>query len=592
MNKLFFLFIFFIYFHSFIHANDELKHFILNKNLHKSHIWNSLLHVRDNKPKIKANNFLLTYNNFSLENELIATIESFQKGQNICKFPARYYWLKNELRDTKFKLPILTCEDDNFQEYLKKTNPSSLELVFVSENITSPSSMMGHVFFKINGYEDSELRQNAVSFFTVIDTVNIPLLITKSTFTGMKGYFILSPYKKQTFRYLNLEQRNIWEYPLKLTTDQMKIIYYHFWELKDVDMKYFFTGFNCATVVDDILSIATNKYKRDDYLWVTPKDVIKKANKYNLLQEMKIIPSIEWKLQMLNDYIDNPKKTKYLISLINLKKFEQLQEQKLSNYEKEYLLTYLQYVYINSNKVSYNEYVKIKDILNTQEDNFIIKKYKNPINTANDSQLSLTYNNDNALTISFLPTANTIYDDNRNYFSESSLKIAQFDLQIKDQIVSLNKFTFYDMQLLLPYTYPTKNYSKNLLISYEDSYQNNNFKKEKSLKIKGGFGITKQIHNDIFVYSLANLSLNINNHTKLLPSLKFGTTIYEIFNMKTVLNYEKYIDSKDNSFQYNELQVNQSIFINKKYRIDLYHNTLDSNRKELHNYGIRFNLFF
>lgn len=83
--------------------------------------------------------------------------------------------------------------------------------------------MMGHVFFKINGNYQNKERKNSVSFFTVIDTLNIPLLIYKSTISGMKGYFILSPYKNQISDYINKEERNIWEYKLKLTAEQKKI---------------------------------------------------------------------------------------------------------------------------------------------------------------------------------------------------------------------------------------------------------------------------------------------------------------------------------------------------------------------------------
>jgi hypothetical protein len=128
---------------------------------------------------------------------LVKTINSFfEDNQSICKYPARFYWLKNELKLNNIDFPVAECK--NFNDYLEKTNPTDLKLVFVSEQVKSPSSMMGHTFFKLEGVSESnQKRENAVSFFTVIDTANIPYLIVKSTITGMKGFFILSPYKNQ-----------------------------------------------------------------------------------------------------------------------------------------------------------------------------------------------------------------------------------------------------------------------------------------------------------------------------------------------------------------------------------------------------------
>jgi hypothetical protein len=74
--------------------------------------------------------------------------------------------------------------------------------------------MMGHTFFKLSGKNDNQKVENSVSFFTVINSLNIPMLILDSTIFGMKGYFILSPYKKQISTYINKEERNIWEYKL------------------------------------------------------------------------------------------------------------------------------------------------------------------------------------------------------------------------------------------------------------------------------------------------------------------------------------------------------------------------------------------
>ena len=47
---------------------------IEEKNLYNSHIWKSLLHINNDKPSINSKDFLLSFDNFSLKNELISNI--------------------------------------------------------------------------------------------------------------------------------------------------------------------------------------------------------------------------------------------------------------------------------------------------------------------------------------------------------------------------------------------------------------------------------------------------------------------------------------------------------------------------------------
>ena len=354
MNKIFIYFILILIFNSNIFAFDSIEDYVEKNKLYESSNWKSLLHYRNNKPSINEKEFLLSYNNFSLKNELIATIKIIQSDKNyICKFPARYEWLKKDLANLNINLPTYdSCEEFNI--YLEKTNADSLDLVFASENVKNPSSMMGHVFFKINGNYQNKERMNSVSFFTVINHFNVPLLIYESTVSGMKGYFILSPYKNQISTYINKEERNIWEYKLKLTPEQKKLIYYHFWELKDINMTYYFTGFNCATMIDDILSLTKNNYMNENSLWITPKDVIKNAEKNNLIEKTNMIPSIEWELNMLAENIDSMK----IDEILNI--FEKKDFNKLKNFEqnleKEFILAYLKYLFLNKTLITDEEY--------------------------------------------------------------------------------------------------------------------------------------------------------------------------------------------------------------------------------------------
>ncbi len=592
---LFSFFLFFFYTSSFASSSIDVA---LEKKLYNSHIWKAILHVRGGTPKINNKTFLLSYENFSLKNELIKTIENFTEGKDICKYPARYLWLKEELPNNNFK--EFNCP--KFQNYVEKTNPKDIELIFASENVTSPSSMMGHVFFKLKSKEeDNKIKQNSVSFFTVIDTFNIPLLITKSTITGMKGFFILNPYNQQISKYLYEEKRSIWEYKLKLTEFQKKLIYYHFWELKDIDMTYYFTGFNCATMIDDILSITDENYINENSLWVTPKDVIKNANKNNLIENTKMIPSIEWELNMLSENINSEKKNE-ILDLFNDKRFNALKEftysedLKSKDLEKEFILTYAKYIYLNKNTISDEEYLYILNVVKHSEDFTIdIKKYKNPLKTFDDTQISLAYlkNDDkNSLGLSFLGASNTIFDDNREYFSESSLKIGEINLLLDKDNIHLNSMNIYDMKSLIPWNNITKEFSKEFRVSYEKHYDEK-LDEINVLNISGGAGLSYKIHNDMLIYGLGKIGTGIN-FEKAYPytSVETGIIIYEILNMKTVLSHE-FIYNQDNSDNtYQNTQINQAIFINKKIRADLNFNERVNNMLHDEVLMFKFNYFF
>ena len=546
----------------------------LEKKLYDSHIWKALLHIREESPKINDKTFLLSHDDFTPRNELIKTIENFNNGENICKYPARYLWLKEELPNNNFK--EFNCP--KFENYIEKTNPEDIELVFASENVSSPSSMMGHVFFKIKSKLDNgKVKQNAVSFFTVIDTFNIPLLITKSTITGMRGYFILNPYQTQTNKYLYEENRSIWEYKLNLTDLQKKLIYYHFWELKDIDMTYYFTGFNCATMIDDILSLTKKDYMNNS-LWVTPKDVIKNANKNNLIENTNMIPSVEWELNMLSENIDD-NRIKLILEIFEKKDFKNLEvfnfssDEKFKNLEKQFILAYSKYMFLNKNLITKDEYLYILEITNYNEKFLIdLKNYKNPLKTFDDSQLSLFYVNKydkSFIGLSFLPASNTIFDDNREYFSENSLKIGEINLLIDSDKIHLNSLNLYDMKSLIPWNNITKEISKVFNIGYEKQYDRN-LEEVNVLNISGGAGLSYKVHNDMLLYGLLKIGTGIN-FIEPYPysSFETGVIVYEILNMKTVLSHE-FIYNQDNSDSfYQNIDLNQSLFINKITRLDL-----------------------
>ena len=597
----------------FLYANSQQKTIVekaISLKLYDSHVWKNLLHVKGNKPSINHPSFLCSFPKFSLKNELKMTIESFfntkvkDDKSTICKYPARYVWLKDQLSLTDRDFPTVNCK--SFNQYLEKTGAENLKLVFVSENTTSPSSMMGHIFFKLSGIDKKNIkREHAVSFFTVIDTLNIPSLLVQSTITGMKGFFLLRPYKEQVDRYLKEENRNIWEYTLNLSKGEKQLIYFHFWELKDVKIKYLFTGFNCATIVHDMLSMGSIKLENNYHLWITPKDVIKDAKKNKIIKNVSLKASNKWQIKMLLDELKESKNTMFLNNSYyhDIKSFNNLKyshDIKTMYLEKELLLSYTEYMYHNNeiNSTVFDNIHKIIEIKKTNVKNdymLDLIKYKNPLNTFNDTQASLAYvykNNKKYLGLSFLPASNTLFDDNREYFGESDLKIMAFNILANKYKIKLDSFDLYSMKSLVPWDTFTGGVSSALKLNYESHYDKK-LGDFKAYNISVGLGYTKQFFNDIFVYSLLNVGIGYGKseiYAYFYPEI--GLLMYEVFDMKTILNY-KYIYNQHNSNDgYYDISMEQSIFLDKKMRIGIGIDYKSIYEKDQINYIFSLNYFF
>ena len=571
-------------------------------NLHNSPVWKSLLHVSDGKLNIADPNFILSKDNFSLKNELEQTIFSFfgdiDKGDShgICKFPARFFWIKSELNLGDDIFPHVQCSA--FDEYLKKAPADEISLVFVSENVSNPSSMMGHVFLKLSGYNfKSNYVEHAVSFFTIIDTFNIPYLILKSTIIGMEGFFSLLPFNEHIDKYLIEEKRNVWEYRLKLSENNKKLMYYHIWELKGLQMKYFFTGYNCATVIHNILSLSSENFSKKNYLWITPKDVAKEAYQNKLISDSKLIPSDAWYIRMLSDTVDSDTQGE-IHNLFKNKSFDTIDNQDLGLYERELVKSYASYLY-NEQRITKEELDTVNRTMNESfeknEYDIDLSEYKSPLNTYDDSQLNFGYKrkkDKNYLKLNLLPASNTLSDDNREYFNEYMLKLGEISLLYRDGKIDIESFQLYAMKTLIPWNRFAKGISGEFRLGLEE-HRNKELEIKKSVNVAGGVGLTKKLTPDISVYFLWNGGLGYGDssfYPYVYPEL--GTIIYEVLNMKTFFSY-KYIFNQFGSLNfYHDLSITQSFFWNKRFKISGTYEYKSNNKYSDSAYEFLFHIFF
>jgi uncharacterized protein DUF4105 len=237
--------------------------------------------------------------------ELIATIRNFFKDPNSlkakeehpqCNFPARYKWLRQELSIDTSQLPKAECT--RMESWLAQLKPQSVTLIFASFYMNNPASMFGHTFLRIDSKSNSSkqaLSNYGVNYAATVDTGSTLLYAFKGLLGYFKGTFSIFPYYLKVQEYSNWESRDLWEYELNFTPDQIDTLLLHLWELGGTYFDYFYFQENCSYHMLTILEVANPDLELSDgfIFSVQPADTIKiLAEQEGLISKVTYRPAI------------------------------------------------------------------------------------------------------------------------------------------------------------------------------------------------------------------------------------------------------------------------------------------------------------
>lgn len=231
--------------------------------------------------------FLASDGNENFKSELYATLESFWKTaketeekSTICRFPARYMWLKKTLRNQAIEWPDRSCE--RYDRYRAALSGEGVSLVFSSYFLNSPSSTFGHTFLRINKAPAAdgmryELLDYSINFAANPDTGNALLYAWRGAFGGFKGVFSSMPYYYKVREYVSSESRDLWEYELNFTKEEVDFLIAHSWEMGPTWMNYWYLTENCSYHILSILEAAKPELElhRRTKKYVIPTDTLK-----------------------------------------------------------------------------------------------------------------------------------------------------------------------------------------------------------------------------------------------------------------------------------------------------------------------------
>jgi len=306
---------------------EQLVRKALEKQLDQKRRWHLLIHYKGTwwggyESEADGMDFFnLPEGKTDPKAELIATIRNFFKDPNSlkpkeehpqCNFPARYKWLKRELSIDPNQIPKADCT--RLDKWLDQLEPQSVTLVFSSFYINNPASMFGHTFLRIDSKSKSNnqtLSNYGVNYAATVDTGSILLYAFKGLLGYFKGTFSVFPYYLKVQEYSNLESRDLWEYQLNLTPDQIDFLLLHLWELGGTHFDYYYFQENCSYHMLTILEVANPELElSDDFIFaVQPADTIKiLADQEGLISKVTYRPAILSRMQHKTEQMSNKEK--------------------------------------------------------------------------------------------------------------------------------------------------------------------------------------------------------------------------------------------------------------------------------------------
>lgn len=163
-----------------------------------------------------------------------------------CRFPARFALVRGRASHADERFPRIECPE--FTEQERRIGASSLAAVFVSQQVENPASAFGHamLYLGTTGEIGTALSRYSVSFEANTEGLSPSEYLPRGLLGKLAASYRVAPLHERVQRYEREEQRDLWVFPLRVDSSDVRQLVRHLWELKDVSFRYGFFGGNCA----------------------------------------------------------------------------------------------------------------------------------------------------------------------------------------------------------------------------------------------------------------------------------------------------------------------------------------------------------
>ncbi|HEY5896804.1 MAG TPA: DUF4105 domain-containing protein [Burkholderiales bacterium] len=218
--------------------------------------------------------------------ELEATLASFfsaldeapQHQHAQCTFIGRRAWLDEQLAFDRQRMPWRDCP--RYREWHAALNAERLTLVFASAYLNNPSSMYGHTLLRVDARDQDErtrLLAYAINYTANTSEQNGIAFAINGLIGSYPGTFSVLPYYLKVREYSDMENRDLWEYELAFTPEEVERVLRHAWELLPAYSWYYFFDENCSYHLLGLLQVARPELDLISPFrwWALPSDTVR-----------------------------------------------------------------------------------------------------------------------------------------------------------------------------------------------------------------------------------------------------------------------------------------------------------------------------
>ncbi|MDH5692392.1 MAG: DUF4105 domain-containing protein [Gammaproteobacteria bacterium] len=249
--------------------------------------------------------------------ELEATLASFYspvlieptKHISQCRFVARFRWLNEQLDLEAFGIKTEKCEDYELYRSLMKGDTATV--IFPASHPNGPSSMFGHTLLRID--KKGQTRATRMLGYSINYAAQVDPNVGSFNYAfrglsgGFPGKFSVIPYYTKLREYSQMENRDIWEYTLKLSPEELDWVLLYVYEIGPSYFEYYFFTENCSYHLLSLLDVAfPDKPLTDNFTgWTIPVDTLSLLQRRGLISKVTFHPSkareIRFRRKQLND---------------------------------------------------------------------------------------------------------------------------------------------------------------------------------------------------------------------------------------------------------------------------------------------------
>lgn len=222
----------------------------------------------------------------------------------MCRFPQRFAWLDEKLGFDRARLPMTECA--TFRKVYDHLKPRSVALIYPDAFMNGPASMFGHTLLVFDTADQNRMLSRAVSYAAKTRPIFGPFFAFAGIMGFYPGYFAYQPYYEKVEQYGDIGHRDVWEYDLDFTQDEIDRMIRHAWELQNIYSWYYFFDENCAFNLLYILDVGRPSLglARRMPWFVMPVDTVRQVLDAGLVSDVKYRPSPVSKIRHFSGLLD------------------------------------------------------------------------------------------------------------------------------------------------------------------------------------------------------------------------------------------------------------------------------------------------